>query len=89
MRLPRLLSEVATREYLRHELEDLSILLADLVPKTQANSLLRRVTGCSDALRNPAQDHIRHCATSVTRVMYGDQVHEATEPTRNSNRQDT
>jgi hypothetical protein len=33
MRLPRLLSEVATREYLRHELEDLSILLADLVPE--------------------------------------------------------
>lgn len=57
--------------------------------KTQANSLLRQVMGRSDALRNPAQDHIRHCATSVTRVMYGDQVHEATEPTRNSNRQDT
>ena len=34
------------------------------------------MTAGSGQLRNPGENHFHHCATPVTRVMYGDLVHE-------------
>ncbi len=74
--------EVATREYLRHELEDLRALLADLLPENP---------GAEHAAepRIRAETQIHHCATPVTRVMYGDLVHQAKKQTRNKHKEVT
>ena len=69
-------TEVPTREHLRRELEDLRSLLADW----DQRSRVRRPG-------NPAENQIHHCATPVTRVMYGDLVHQETKQTRNKRKE--
>jgi hypothetical protein len=54
------------REYLRHELEDLRILLADLLPEDPGTEPAGRVTARSGVPGNPAEEqfpplrHSRH-----------------------------
>ncbi|ETB26925.1 membrane protein [Mycobacterium avium 09-5983] len=69
--------EVVTREYLRHELDDLRELLAELRPQSADGERFPAPTTGSRRLRNPGENRSNHCATRVTRVMYGDLVHRA------------
>ena len=56
--------EVATRDYLRHELENLRAVLADLQSADPGQTRpVRATTTWSGALRNPGENQIDHCAT--------------------------
>ena len=78
---------MTTREYLRHELESLRNLLADVLPKTRTTSPHRRVMASIGGSRSgdeptyiclsPARGiNLTHIATPATGFMYGDLVHE-------------
>ena len=68
--------EVATRDYLRHELEESAHAAGGSAVVSTGKRDSDRPTAPSGVLRNRAENPVRHCATPVTRVMYGDLVHE-------------
>jgi hypothetical protein len=77
------IGEVTTREYLRHELESLRTRLADLRAESPDREPAPAGDGVDRLQRIPSENQVRHCATPVTRVMYGDQVHEVKKQSRN------
>lgn len=70
------IGEVPTRDYLRHELDSLRALLAELQPTDRMWRSRGWPTRRSSTPRNRGDYRVGHCATPVTRVMYGDLVHE-------------
>jgi uncharacterized membrane protein len=67
------IGEMPTREFLRHELEDLRDELA--APASPDGEALRA--------GSQVESHLDHCFLRVTRVMYGDLVHDAKKHWRN------
>lgn len=70
------IGEVPTRDYLRHELDSLRALLAERSRRIRMWRSRGWPTRRSSTPRNRGDYRVGHCATPVTRVMYGDLVHE-------------